>query len=125
MPQWSHVAVTMANNVARFYVNGQLVQVVPDAEGDADTLINTLLQNVQVGWDSCESHFTGAIDELAVFNVALTGPQVQDLYDNGIAGFGSCSPDSDGDGVPDDQDGETVPVVRWRRIGGHSILSDP
>jgi Concanavalin A-like lectin/glucanases superfamily/Thrombospondin type 3 repeat len=98
---WSHVAVTYNNGVARFYVNGQFEEEVTD---DLIGPINALTQNVQIGHDSCSSFFTGRIDELAVYSVALTDQQVADLYEGGIEGNPICTQDADGDGVPDDQD---------------------
>ena len=102
--QWAHVAVSLQNNVASFYVDGVLTEVVLEVYGNVDTLINTYLQDVQVGSDSCGSFYTGLMDELVLYSRALSATEVADLYDNGQSGISACSNDADGDGITDDVD---------------------
>ncbi len=88
---WSHVVITHDNGTYNFYVNGVFDSEVTDPNIGP---FNTALQNVQVGADGCSSLWTGMIDELAVFNVALTAQQVADLYQAGVSGEPLCTADS-------------------------------
>jgi hypothetical protein len=99
---WTHVAVTYSSNEVRFYVNGAFFDsVTPLVFGGA---INDEAQNVQVGWDSCSSYWSGRLDEVAIYNVTLTAAEVADLYQKGLDGVSLCVDDEDGDGVIDDAD---------------------
>lgn len=99
---WTHVAATYSANEVRFYVDGALHDVVTPL--DFGGAINDFVQNVQIGYDSCSSYWTGSLDEIAVFDVTLSAGEVQELFDKGLAGVGVCEDDADGDGVPDGSD---------------------
>jgi chitodextrinase/dihydrofolate reductase len=75
LPQnaWTHVAVTYDGATLRLYVNG--VQVSSLARtGNLVTSTNPL----QIGGDSFyRQYFNGIIDEVRVYNVALTAAQIQ------------------------------------------------
>jgi hypothetical protein len=75
LPQnaWSHVALTYNGATLRLYVNG--VQVSSQARtGNIVTSTNAL----QIGGDSLFTQFfKGLIDEVRVYNVALTAAQIQ------------------------------------------------
>src|SRR5437879_12419831 len=70
---WAHLAATYDGTTIRLYVNG--VQVASRAQtGTIATSTNPL----QIGGDSLYGqYFQGAIDEVRVYNVALTGAQIQ------------------------------------------------
>jgi hypothetical protein len=79
--QWHHVVGTfdlaLPGNNMRFYIDGDLVQAmaVPDAivTNDKNVLIGSYEYDVNETW-------IGAIDEVAVFNRALSGAEVRWLY---------------------------------------------
>ena len=85
--EWSHVVVTYSNGVARFYVNGELRQEVTD---DLIDPINALTQNVQIGADSCSSYYTGQMDEVAVYDRALSAQEIRLQYARGSHGVHLC-----------------------------------
>jgi chitodextrinase len=70
---WAHLATTYDGATLRFYVNG--VQVSSLAQtGKIVTSANPL----QIGGDSLYGqHFAGTIDEVRVYNVALSAAQIQ------------------------------------------------
>ncbi len=70
---WSHLALTYDGSALRLYVNG--VQVASKAQtGTLATSSNPL----QIGGDSIYGqYFSGRIDEVRVYNVALSAAQVQ------------------------------------------------
>jgi hypothetical protein len=83
--QWHHVAVALANDgspdisEAKFYVDGQLETIsLSGAKG-----VNTgSTQNVQIGY--CQvpvtgRFFNGLIDEVRVYDYALTGQEIQQI----------------------------------------------
>jgi hypothetical protein len=84
---WSHVVVTYDHGVARFYVDGELQQEVTD---DLVEPINTYVQNVQLGWDSCSSFYTGAMDEVAVYDRALSVDEIRREHERGLHGVPLC-----------------------------------
>lgn len=70
---WTHLAVTYNGAHERLYVNGVQVSSVAHA-GNIATSINPL----QIGGDSIfGQYFKGKIDEVRIYNGALTGAQIQ------------------------------------------------
>lgn len=74
---WHHVVATFQNNTASFYLDGQLV---------TQNLLNTTLTpdnlNLEIGRDTpgATEVFKGKIDEVRIYNVALSGTDIMDLY---------------------------------------------
>jgi len=85
---WRHVAISVSNNTASFYVDG----VFQSDASDLNTpfTIKNAVQSVQLGWDSCGSYFTGDLDDVAVYSSALDANQVLGIYDDGVAGKAQC-----------------------------------
>ena len=70
---WTHLAATYDGTTMRLYVNG--VQVASQAQTGA---IATSTNPLQIGGDSIYGqYFAGTIDEVRVYNVALTAAQIQ------------------------------------------------
>ncbi len=90
---WRHVvAVRDANlNELRLYVDGAL-------EGTSSATYNSgfdsLTSNINIGWLNITGgyHFAGSIDELAIYNDALSIIEIQNHYYAGLSGFGYCDP---------------------------------
>ena len=77
---WSHLAVTFGNKTVVIYVNGVEVSRVdaPDRLTDSDTKSNNLLVGPAIS--AMSSAYTGGLDDLAIFQVALRAGEVQQLY---------------------------------------------
>ena len=89
---WTHVAATWDSfeTEMRLYVNGELV-----SSGSCSFTLTESSEPFQIGREFAilgGRHFGGAIDEVRVFNRALTAAEVAQLFD---------ANDSDGDSIPD------------------------
>jgi len=80
MGEWSHVAVTFDGSVVRYYVNGALVGTKARAGSLTDNS-----QPVCLGAYACNScRLDGILDEVVVYNRALTASEVQARYQEGL-----------------------------------------
>ena len=71
---WTYLAVTYDGATLRLYVNG--TQVAPRRRARARSRTST--NPLQIGGDSIYGqYFNGLIDEVRVYNVALTAAQIQ------------------------------------------------
>ena len=77
--QWRHLAVTFDGTVFKFYIDGVL-----KAGPRSGTFQFPNNAPLLIGGSSGCSTFVGLIDEIAVFNYALTGGEVKLVYDGGI-----------------------------------------
>lgn len=92
---WYHVAVTFKPGVMDFYVNGDLVKEWTNTPGTALTLKNpidfvigqdlptnkylTVDGDYQVAWGG---FWSGDMDDVMFYNIALDGPQIKSIYNN-------------------------------------------
>jgi len=92
---WYHSAVTYKTGVMRFYVDGDLVKEWTDTPGVPLSLTDpidfvigqdlptnkylTVDGNFQVAWGG---FWTGEMDDVMFYNIALDGPQVKSIYNN-------------------------------------------
>ena len=92
---WYHVVVTYKPGVMDFYVNGDLVKEWTNTPGAALSLTNpidfvigqdlptnkylTVDGDFQVAWGG---FWTGDMDDVMFYNIALDGPQVKSIYTN-------------------------------------------
>jgi chitodextrinase len=84
---WTHVAATYDRTTIRLYVNG--VQVATGAQTAA---ISTSTSALTIGADSYGEYFNGLIDEVRVYNRALTVAEIQ--TDMATPLGGSAGPDT-------------------------------
>ena len=77
--EWYHLACTYDKSVEKLkvYLDGELKK-----EYDLKGSIKVNTNNVKIG-----SGFNGTIDEVAIFNQALTQGEIEDIMDNGLAGI--------------------------------------
>jgi hypothetical protein len=68
---WTHLVLRLSNNVVNIYTDGVLNTTV-------NTTLNTLLGDFQLG----ESGFSLEIDDLKIYDGALTGSQITEVYTN-------------------------------------------
>ncbi|MFL6531445.1 MAG: LamG-like jellyroll fold domain-containing protein, partial [Chthoniobacterales bacterium] len=84
--QWYHAAVTYDGAAVRLYLNGQLEGTKPTPS------LNTALDanGLTIGLRPATSVFNGKIDEVQIFNRALTQAEIQATYYAGAQG--TCAP---------------------------------
>ncbi|MDB6133282.1 MAG: hypothetical protein JWM59_1525 [Verrucomicrobiales bacterium] len=103
--RWHHVAFAFddASRQARLYLDG-----APVASGPVNTPIGYDFRPVLIGrdsnFDAPEFPLTGAVDEAAVYNRALSDAEIGAIFSSGPAGKavpgGGDTEDGDGDGWP-------------------------
>lgn len=82
--EWTHIAGTFDGNVAKIYINGVLSSSQPHVGVIAATTQGPLyIGAARHGYDE---FFNGDIDEVEVFNRALTDEEILAIYDAGSAG---------------------------------------
>jgi hypothetical protein len=75
--EWKHITVTFKNNVAKFYINGVFDSQSTGTNGLA-TFSNSILQ---IGRSiSGTDGFNGKLDDIRIYNRALSDTEVQALY---------------------------------------------
>lgn len=95
---WNHVATTYDDTMARLYLNGVEVLSAPHAtDFEMNTAPITIGKYIRGGY-----HVTGCVDEVRVYNYAISAAEVAQLAD--MTDGGLCQPDNDGDGIPDATD---------------------
>ncbi len=77
--QWRHVAVTRSNNTARLYVNGAIAdtQTITMAPAHLNSALNYLGKSQYP-----DPLFNGRLDELFIYNYALSGAEIAGLMVN-------------------------------------------
>ena len=87
--QWHHIVAVRTSTRMRLYVDGINVE---DVAASFDGFTMDVETPVSVGYwypqysgqpVNQEYHYTGSLDEVAIFNVALTDAQVTEFYNNG------------------------------------------
>ena len=137
---WHHLAITYnAVGVLRSYVDGQLRLEQPLAGPGLSGLPDGPLHFGQQNASSIESFF-GIIDELAIFNRALSQAEISQIMTDGLASTVSClatelPEESCEDGVDNDCDGEvdgtdsdcavTGPFIRGDCDGNGGVGGSP
>ncbi|GAB3913478.1 hypothetical protein GCM10028803_57680 [Larkinella knui] len=97
--KWYHIAVTYKSGDMSFYIDGTLIKTYTDVTGDLAPVKNTI--NMTIGQDLPTSlynknekddadgnnfngpwggYFTGDMDDIRIYNVALSSTQVKSIY---------------------------------------------
>src|SRR4029079_5904935 len=80
---WTHVALVYSNRQSRLYLNGVLAEVgLPSGR---DSSPSTCLGEEGSGF----GYYSGMLDEVSIYNRALTPSEIQTIYLSG--GNGKCS----------------------------------
>ncbi len=80
--EWTHIAGTYDGTTFRLYVDGLLVG---SANGSLGTTNSDALK---IGGSGGCDYFLGTLDEITIYNRALSGPEIQQVY--GAGSFGKC-----------------------------------
>jgi hypothetical protein len=92
--EWHHVLVRVENNVPDFYVDGVITRKYADTVFTRTPTGNT--EPLLIGCRSDGLDFKGLIDEVMIFDRALSAEEIGVLYEGGFSGIGDyhLSPDS-------------------------------
>lgn len=96
--QWQHIAATYDGSILRLFLNGVQVGTVSKS-GTVDQNANVLaaIGNTPSG-DTAGRAFSGRIDDVCIFDQALSATNIQNIYNNGSAAlcdnFGSSPADT-------------------------------
>jgi hypothetical protein len=85
MNAWSHLVCTYDGNAARIYINGQLASTDESPTGPIDNSTGPLYIGEIPGTNN---RYYGKIDEVAIYDRALTLEEIQQHYQNGLDGQG-------------------------------------
>jgi hypothetical protein len=83
---WHHLAVVMTPNGSvtdiKMYFDGQLLTITPAGSSPTPSLLDFAGKKLLIGTlDVTNYPFNGKIDEVGIWNTALTSTQVQSIYD--------------------------------------------
>jgi hypothetical protein len=105
--EWSHFVGTYDGSALKAYINGSLVDSKDvTATGPIDNRYS-IAPLYFGGVPYTNNYYYGKIDEVAIYNRALTPAEIQQHYQNGLNGLGyeyQDSTDTDGDGFADSID---------------------
>jgi hypothetical protein len=79
--QWVHLAITCSNNTARLYTNGVLVASSANFT-NAPASFNPALNFLGHSQYPADPFFNGRLDELFIYNYALSGVEIARLMNN-------------------------------------------
>ena len=96
--KWIHVAGVYDGKEMRIYINGKLDKGAPGGDfenpqkqsGKIITSKEPLTLGSELIWESAVYH--GLLDEVAIFNVALSENNIQTIMDNSVEGFMAVQP---------------------------------
>jgi len=77
---WTHLTVVLTSTSTSLYVNGTLFQSLGAITLGSDTAANTVIGNNGEGANGDGDPFRGAIDEVRIYNRALSVTEVQTLF---------------------------------------------
>lgn len=104
---WHHAVVVKTGPHGELWVDGEL-KGVSEALGSPDNDEPLLLGFTSHGDSNQQKHWSGMIDEFAIFDRVLDEDEIVDLYTTSAAGRDYCEqlcrPDLDGDGTLDTDD---------------------
>jgi Concanavalin A-like lectin/glucanases superfamily len=77
---WTHIAVVATRTNTRLYVNGQLVEESDPVRLGTSERANTAIGGTGEGVGGDNDPFSGIIDEVRIYNRALSASEVQQVY---------------------------------------------
>ncbi|MCD4789746.1 MAG: LruC domain-containing protein, partial [Bacteroidales bacterium] len=94
--EWCHVAGTYDGTTMLLYINGELQNDTGTQSGIYDNEEPVTIGSFEI--NTTDFWFNGEIDEVSIWNIALSAEEVQAIYNSQL------NTDTDGDGVPDIED---------------------
>jgi hypothetical protein len=85
---WFNYAVVLEGLQWRFYINGELVNTFNSSQATSNVLADLFFGNDAVN----TSAINGSIDDIAIYNRALTPSEITQLYTAAEEPFATCSP---------------------------------
>jgi hypothetical protein len=85
--EWIHLAMTYDGQEVVIYVNGEV-----DATAPASGVIEASEDELRIGRGAPAGYFTGTLDEIAIFSVALDQDEIKDIMNEGFSGFLAVKP---------------------------------
>ena len=85
--EWIHLAMTYDGAEARIYVNGEI-----DATAPASGAIEASADELRIGRGAPAGYFSGTLDEIAIFSVALEQDEIKNVMDNGLLAMLAVEP---------------------------------
>lgn len=110
--EWSHIAYVYDGSTLSAYVNSSFA-------GSTTVTLTTVLNAGYIGSAGTSQYFSGLIDEVKIFNYALTHDEIKTEYNSGqtaVMGTGPSSSLSDSsiDCIPGDVSSCSSPVGEWK-----------
>ncbi|MCU0913730.1 MAG: hypothetical protein MUC88_04095 [Planctomycetes bacterium] len=105
--QWTHIAVKVEGSIHKYFINGE-----PSGTGPATVVLPGLADTapVRIGRTAeTNREFKGMIDEVRLYDVALTDAQIKDLYNNKPMVWPKAIKPSPADGTV----GVSSPLLTW------------
>ncbi len=94
---WHFITWTMTGTESKIYLDGSLVRTI--AEGGNNIGYHASNPSIGRWWDQngSKKYFTGLLDELAIFNRALSASEIAAMYNEGMSGkCSACTPPPSG-----------------------------
>jgi hypothetical protein len=79
---WVYTGKTGSSTDTTVYINGNLVSTTFSQNSYATVILNYTTQPLLIGKDTGGRYFKGTIDEVRIYNRALTPVEITDLYNN-------------------------------------------
>jgi len=106
--QWVHVAVKVEGGVHKYFINGQ-----PAGTGGTGVVLpgttDTSVLYIGRTGEGATRSFQGKIDEVRIYDLALTDQQIKDLFNNAPPGWPKAIAPSPANGAI----GVTMPLFQW------------
>jgi len=88
--EWYHIAVIVPSSATqtddvKIYINGKIQTLSTESGGSA--LLNTSASQLEIGSASGTKYYDGLIDELTIWDVALSGSNIRQIYARQAAAF--------------------------------------
>jgi hypothetical protein len=88
---WQHVVVTYDNKSVLMYVNGKRVKTTTSNNTLSSSVDHAISFNIGARDDGTESFVDGRLDEVRIYNYAVSESQVKNIYNNGAIYFGPAT----------------------------------